>query len=203
MKLYASNTSPFVRKVRVMILEAGLQNQVKQFLVTGSPLDPVSLPIAENPLGKIPTLVIGDGRAIFDSRVICHYLASLAWPEAYPAGPRLWRTMSLEALADGIIEAALLIVYENRLRPAGQRSSPWIAGQWAKVARALDALEKDCAGDLAQPVCMGHLALGVALGYLDFRHSERDWRAGNPQLADWYTKIARRPALLATVTFDS
>lgn len=191
MKLYYSPTSPFVRKVSVLILETG--QQVERIPASGTPLDPGSAPVGLNPLGKVPALVDGD-RVLYDSRVICRYLDDKAGAGLY--GPDTWAILTQEALADGIMEAALLMVYEGRLRPEELRFAPWVEGQWAKIARALDALE---ALPPEGPLTGGQIALGCALGYLDFRHGARDWRKNRPQLADWAEGFAARPAMRATV----
>lgn len=200
MKLYASGTSPFVRKVDVLIHEAGISG-VERVGVSGSPVDPGTMPVDHNPLGKIPCLVTEDGNALFDSRVICRYLDDRAGAGLYPSAPRLWDTLVLEAMADGILEAAVLMVYESRTRPEERRHEPWVEGQWAKIARALDAMEfaPRWQAHLAGALDMGQIALGCALGYLDFRHAARDWRQGRPALAAWDKGFAARPAMKATV----
>ncbi|MCW1918229.1 glutathione S-transferase family protein [Rhodobacter sp. KR11] len=191
MQLYYSPTSPFVRKVSVLILETGLT--VDRIPAAGTPLDHGSMPVALNPLGKVPALVDGD-EVFFDSRVICRYLDHKAGAGLY--APDTWGILRQEALADGILEAALLMVYEGRLRPESLRFAPWVEGQWAKIARALDALE---AAPPQGPLTMGQIAIGCALGYLDFRHDARAWRATRPQLAAWAEGFAARPAMRATV----
>lgn len=199
MLLYTSPTTPFGRKVMVLIRESGLRDRVEEVTVSGSPLDPGSLPLEQNPLGKIPALVpAGGGAAIYDSRVICRYLDDLAGAGLYPQGAELWPVLTLEATADGILEAALLMVYEGRLRPADLRYEPWVEGQWQKIARALDAVEARWMAVLNGPLTMAHVAVGAALGYLDFRHAARDWRQGRPQLAAWEKVFAERPAMVET-----
>ncbi len=194
--LYTSPTSPFVRKVRVLILELGLTGQVDEVAATGTPTAPGSMPVDKNPLGKIPTLLRADGKALYDSRVICRYLDDRAKGGLYPAD-RLWDVLTLEATADGIMEAAVLMVYEARLRPEEKRFEDWVEAQWTKIDRALTALE---GGDLSHPLDMGQIALACALGYLDFRHGARNWRQGRPALTAWEAEIARRPALRATAS---
>ncbi|MDQ2065231.1 glutathione S-transferase [Xinfangfangia sp. CPCC 101601] len=198
MKLFGSATSPFVRKVMVLIHEAGLTG-IEVHDVVVSPVAEGTLPLNANPLGKIPALLLDDGRAIYDSRVICRYLDEHGQAGFYPKGDALWDVLTLEALADGITEAALAMAYEVRLRPEEQRFLPWVEGQWLKIARGLDAIEADAAGQLQGPLNMGHIALGAAFGYLDLRHSARDWRNGRPALAAWEAKVAARPSMLATV----
>jgi glutathione S-transferase len=198
MQLYTSPTTPFGRKVMIQILESGLQDRVEVQTVAGSPLDPGSLPLDRNPLGKIPALVPQGGEAIYDSRVICRYLDQLSGAGLYPAGDALWPVLTLEATADGILEAAVLIVYEARLRPEEARYGPWVEAQWSKISRALDAIEARWLPLLDRPLTMAHVATGAALGYLDFRHAARDWRQGRPGLAAWEKTFSARPAMVAT-----
>jgi glutathione S-transferase len=201
MKLYYSPTSPYVRKVMILIHEAGLADRVELVPASGTPLDPGSLPLLQNPLGKVPVLGTVEG-PIFDSRVICRYLDDLAGAGAYPSGPALWRTLTLEAMADGILDAALLMVYEQRLRPEHLRFKPWSDAQWAKIARALDALEAGWITDLntTRHGCpeMGQIALAAALGYVDFRLYAQNWRDGHPLLAAWAEGFMARTSLQAT-----
>ena len=198
MKLYHSPTSPFGRKVMALILETGLSGRVEIIAASGSPLAPGTLPTGLNPLGKIPALVRDGGGVIYDSRVICRYLDDLTQAGLYPAD-RLWEVLTLEAMADGILEAALLMVYETRLRPEDKRFGDWVEAQWTKIGRALTALEGNGIARLSGPVDMGQIALGCALGYLDFRHGSRNWREGRPDLAAWEAGFVTRPAMKATV----
>ncbi|OYX43997.1 MAG: glutathione S-transferase [Rhodobacterales bacterium 32-67-9] len=198
MRLYHSPTTPYGRKVMVLLLETGQAGDVEVVLSGGTPLDPGSQPLDKNPLGKIPALDLGDGTALYDSRVICRYLDARAGGALYPPAPDLWRTLTLEATADGILEAALLMVYETRLRPEDIRFGPWVEGQWAKVARALDALEGRWIDHLNGPLDMGQIAVACALSYLDFRHQVRDWRAGHPKLAAWHAAFSERDSMKVT-----
>ena len=199
MKLYHSATSPYVRKVMILLKETGQEGDVELVAATGTPVDPASMPVALNPLGKIPALERPEGPAIYDSRVICRYLDDRAGGRLYPDAPRLWDTLTLEATADGILDAAILMVYEWRVRPEDKRFDPWVAGQWAKIARSLDAIEGRWMSHLSGPLDMGQVAVGCALGYLDFRHGDRDWRGAHPALARWYAGFADRPSMAATV----
>jgi glutathione S-transferase len=155
------------------------------------------MPVALNPLGKIPALARDDGPALYDSRVICRYLDDRAQAGLYPAS-RLWDVLTLEATADGIMDAAVLIIYESRVRPEDHRFAPWVDGQWTKIDRSLDALEQRWLSHLHGPLDMGQIAVGAALGYLDFRHDERGWRNGRPGLAAWEAVFAERPSMVAT-----
>lgn len=198
MRLYHSPTSPYVRKVMALLHETGLLKQVEILAATGTPVDPGSMPLDQNPLGKIPALERDDGPAIYDSRVICRYLDALAGDQLYPAAPQLWDTLTLEATADGILDAAILMVYETRVRSEETRYQPWIEGQWAKVDRALDAVESRWIDHLNGPLDMAQIALGCALGYLDFRHSAREWRKDRPHLAVWEAEFAKRASMRET-----
>ena len=191
-------TSPFVRKVKVVLHETGLLPGVELEPAGGTPVAPGTMPVTRNPLGKIPVLEREDGPALYDSRVICRYLDDLAGGRLYPEKPRLWETLTLEATGDGMMEAAVLIVYEDRTRPEEKRFDGWVEGQWAKIARGLDAIEGRWMAHLAGPLDAGQIAVGCALGYLDFRLGPREWRAGRPALADWEKRFAARPAMLAT-----
>lgn len=199
MRLFYSPASPFARKVRVTLLETGQDGDVTVVQATSNPLGTGASPIAQNPLGKIPALELPDGRALYDSRVICHYLDSRANAGLYPEGERLWDTLVIEATADGLLDAALLMVYESRTRPEDKRFPDWVEGQWAKVARALDALNEGWMPHLQSPTLdMGQIAVGCALSYLDLRHAARDWRAGRTALADWHSSFEARPSMQAT-----
>ena len=199
MKLYHGRTSPYVRKVMVLLLETGQLADVTLVPATGTPLDSGMMPLVQNPLGKIPALERPDGVALYDSRVICRYLDARAGGKLYPGGERLWETLTLEATADGILDAALLMVYESRVRPADKRLPEWVDAQWAKIARALDAVEARWIAHLNGPLEMGQVAVGCALGYLDFRHDSRDWRNGHGALAAWFERFAARESMRATV----
>jgi glutathione S-transferase len=196
--LYHSHSSPYVRKVMVLAHEAGIADQLTIVTGSGTPLDTGTAPIAANPLGKVPALARADGGALYDSRVICQYLDDHAKSGLYPQGARRWDALTLEATADGILDAALLMVYEWRLRPEEIRFAPFVEGQWAKVARSLEVIEGRWMAYLAGPVCIGQIALACALAYLDFRHDARNWRAGCPALAEWFARFTARPSMQAT-----
>lgn len=196
--LYHSPTSPYVRKVMVVLHETGFAGAVVLAPASGTPVDSGTVPLALNPLGKVPLLARPDGPALYDSRVICRYLDERAGGGLYPAAPRLWDTLTLEATGDGILDAALLMVYETRIRPEDSRYAPWVDGQWAKVARALDILEERWTAALAGPLDIGQIAVACALGYLDFRHDARGWRDGRPALAAWEARFAARPSMVVT-----
>lgn len=199
MRLYHSPASPYVRKVMVLLLESGRADAVTLVHATGTAVDPGTMPVDHNPLGKIPALERAQGPALYDSRVICRYLDDHFGMGLYPDPPRLWDTLVLEATADGMLDAAILMVYEGRIRPEELRYAPWVEGQWHKVARALDTLEERWIDHLSGPMDIGQIAVGCALGYLDFRHGARNWREGRPRLAAWEAGFSARPSMTATV----
>ncbi|MFD3190268.1 glutathione S-transferase [Sedimentitalea sp. HM32M-2] len=198
MKLYHSPLSPFVRKVSVLLHELDRTDQVEVETVVTTALDSSDRLIAANPLGKIPALARTDGPTLYDSRVICAYLNDRFGGALYPGGAQRWQTLTLEATADGLMEAAVAMAYEVRLRPEAERSPAWIEAQWAKAARAITALNARWMSHLAGPLDMGQIAVACALGYVDFRHDARNWRRDNPALADWFATFESRPSMQAT-----
>ena len=197
MKLLMSPPSPFVRKVRVVIRETGQLDAIEEVAVTTSALDTDPGLMAANPLGKIPALIREDGPAIYDSRVITRYLDARVGAGLYPDA-RLWEILTLEATADGIMEAGVLMVYEGRLRPEAQQSPQWVEAQWGKLSRSLDAVNARWMSHLAGPLNMGQIAIGCALGYLDLRHDARGWREGRDALAAWFADFSQREAMIDT-----
>ena len=194
---YVSNASPFARKVRVTVLECGLEDRVTLIDVTNTALKPDPAVVAANPLGKIPALTRPDGPTVADSRVITRYLADLTATPLYPQD-RIWEVLTLEAMADGIMEAALAISYEHRFRPPEIVFHDWLEAQWRKVAQALHVIDTDWIEALEAPLDGAQIALGCALGYLDLRHDARGWRKDAPALANWYARFSERPAMVAT-----
>ncbi|MEM8849973.1 MAG: glutathione S-transferase [Pseudomonadota bacterium] len=196
MQLLSSGASPFVRKCRVVLLETD-QDDIEVRDVTANPLGGDADLNATNPSGKIPALIRDDGPAIYDSRVICRFLDQRSGAKLYPES-RLWEVLSLEANADAIMEAAIAITYEKRLRPENLWWPDWFEAQWAKISRSLDALEARAMPLLEGPLTMAQIGIGCALPYLDFRHGDRDWRAGRDTLAAWEARFAQRPSMQAT-----
>ena len=198
MKLVYASASPFVRKVRVVLAETGQADDVELLNVATTPVSTPEEVSAANPAGKIPALIRSDGPAIYDSRVICQYLNDRAGGGLYPDSSR-WEVMTLEATADAIMDAAVLMVYEHRIRPPQFVYPEWEEAQWAKVARAVKAVNDRWMAHLAGPLNMGHIAVACALGYLDFRHSGRNWRKGCDALDDWYAVFSERDSMKDTI----
>ncbi|MEP3345033.1 MAG: glutathione S-transferase [Litoreibacter sp.] len=200
MKLFSSPTSPYVRKVLVLLRETGQMNDLEFDVVGGTPIDPGTMPRDLNPLGKIPALVLDAGQPIYDSRVICRFLDDRAKSGLYGSGDNTWQRQTLEATADGILDAAILMVYEARVRPEDKQYDDWIEAQWRKISTALDALEASWMGMLNEAdLHIGHIAVGCALGYLDLRSADRNWREGRPNLTAWEAEFAKRDSMVATV----
>ena len=200
MKLRFAATSPYVRKVMVLLHETGQLVDVE--LVPTNVWDPATDIATDNPLGKVPALTLGDGTVLFDSPVICEYLDTLHDGEALfrAPGPERWAALRLQALADGALDALLLRRLEG-LRDAALQSEAWVARQVAAVDRVSDVLEGEAA-TLDGGLSIGAITAGCLLGYRDFRFDADGWRDGRPKLAAWYETFARRPSMQATVPRD-
>ncbi|MFC1560783.1 glutathione S-transferase family protein [Pseudomonadota bacterium] len=200
MKLVSVTASPFVRKVRTLILELDLQDSVT--LLDAGAVSPVSNNAqlnAVNPLGMVPALELADGSSLYDSPVICEYLNQIADGPFFPAdAERRFRTLGLQALGDGILDLSVALRYETFVRPQALRWQEWIENQNKKITRGLDALETRCAEFEATPL-IGEITIACTLGYRDFRYADDDWRTGRPALAAWYEQIMQRESLQQTV----
>jgi glutathione S-transferase len=196
MELRFASLSPYARKVRVVAHEAGVGNRMTMTSVNvrENPADIVPW----NPLGKIPALVLDDGRVLYDSPVICEYLdAEFGGHRLLPAnGDRRWSILTRAALVDGALDAAILARNE-RLRPAERQSQEWIDGQLGKMFRALDTLEAEAPG--FGELDLGLVAVGCAMGYLPLRVAEANDPARWPRLNAWYAKAVERPSFAKTV----
>lgn len=193
MRLYGSEISPFVRKVRLVIAELGLANQVELVMTEGAATDVDPGERGKAPLRKVPFLEIDGGRIVFDSSVICQHLAMVAPGQSLLplSGWGRIDALTREALADGLCDAAVLSTYETRLRPEDKQWPDWIEGQWRKILGALDAMEK--APPPGWRFDLGDCAWAAALLHLDLRFPMRNWRDGRPRLQSWFeTARARR-----------
>lgn len=204
MKLHWSPRSPYVRKVMVAAHELGLSDRldcVRSLAAMSAPNPEI---MADNPLSKIPALVLDDGQVLVDSTVIVEYLDSLAGGGRLLAagGPARWETLSRHALAQGVID--LLILWRNeRDKPPAQQTQAWLDAFAVKVSATLDRFERILPGLDGKPFDMGHVAMGCALSYADFRFADLGWRAGRPGLAAWHDGFAARPSVLATGIVDA
>ena len=196
MRLYYSPASPYARKVLVVADELGLASQIETVVIAANPVGGPGELAAVNPLAKIPTLRLADGEALYDSRVIVDHLITLSKVAILPEAWRERRAIMVEqATADGLLDAALLARYELALRPESLRWPEWIAGQMAKIDRALDRFEP--VRREVEPT-LGDIAVACALGYLDFRFADYDWRSSRPSLRAFYEIFSERPSMTAT-----
>ena len=201
MKLVYSPPSPFVRKVTTLIHHADLNDRIELINVKTTALSVAEEARAANPLGKIPVMILEDEKAIFDSRVITRYLDEIAGSNLY-SQENIYDILTLEALADGIMESAVSITYESKLRPENEQSPSWMEAQWSKVLHAIKALDNGEFKEMNGEMNMGQIAVACALGYLDFRHDARQWRSGHSNLASWNDKMMKLPALIKTIPTD-
>jgi len=196
MILRSAGPSPFGRKVK---MAAKLTGQYDNLTVENTDLlNPDDSIRAQNPLGKIPALVLEDGTALYDSRVICEYLDSVTTAaRIFPDGTKRWETLRMQALGDGLMDAGIMLVYEKRFRPEEKHHEPWQTYQQEKIDRGLAALEASPPGVSSTPT-IGEVAIACALGYLDFRF-EGAWRNNHPKLVAWLDAFADAvPAFAAT-----
>ena len=198
MKLYGSLTSPFVRKVRMVLLEKGLAHD----LVVEGPADAAGNVARLNPLRAIPVLERDDGEVFFDSPMICEYIDSLNdKPRLYPAsGEARWQALRWHALGQGMMEATVARFVELR-KPADKQDAATVAKHTARISAALAfAAERvPASGFIAgNTIGIADITLAAALGYIDLRHAH-DWRATHPQLASWFAPMSQRPSFVQTL----
>ena len=200
MKLLFAPTSPFVRKVMVCAHLTGQADKIQLLESAAHPVRRDPRIAAHNPLAKVPTLILQDGQALYDSRVICEYLASQAGAgKIFPAsGADRWTALSRQALGDGLLDAALLARYELTARPAEFQWPTWHEALLTKVTSCLATIEA-IASDLAyEEPTIGEITIGCALGYLDFRFPALNWRAQCSIAARWNEAFQSLPAMQAT-----
>ena len=201
MKLHWSPRSPFVRKVTIVAHERGLVDRLQCVRTVAAMTKPHAALMADNPLSKIPTLVLDDGTALYDSPVICEYLDALdGKPQLFPI-ERARRMLALrrQALGDGFLDL-LVLLRDERMRASP--SDVHKASAAARKAAVLDNLEHEADAMAATPFGIGHIAVGCALSYLDFRYADEDWRKAHPRIARWHADFAARPSVRATEPVD-
>lgn len=202
MKLIASTTSPFVRKVLVTAHELGLTLDVDYLVTTVLAPNPTLGEV--HPLFKLPTLITDDAIALYDSRVIVEYLQSLVPASRLcpPAGTERFLVLRTQALADGILDAAVLVFYETMFREPAQRSERWLAAQADKAQRGLAELERSMDGwalGTAAGFDLGQIAVACTLGWLAFREPLPSVRTAYPALYAWFDETEKRSSMKATV----
>lgn len=200
LRLHWSPKSPYVRKVLICAHELGLADRLELVRSVAAMSKPNARLMQDNPLSKIPTLVLEDGFALFDSAVICEYLDELGAGTLFPrAGSDKWQALRWHAFGDGLLDA--LILWRNER----ERAAPLPALLEAfelKTRAALKQLDDEAQALNETTFSIGHIALGCALGYLDYRFDAFGWRAQAPRLAEWYAEIGTRPSFQATEPID-
>ncbi|MEX0693659.1 MAG: glutathione S-transferase N-terminal domain-containing protein [Rhodospirillales bacterium] len=200
MQLRYSPTSPYVRKVSITALEAGLADRIEH--IKTDPWSPETDLVKSNPIGKVPCLVTDDGTALYDSPVICEYLDSLnAGAKLFPAdSDARFKALTLAAAGDGMTDAGILYLIETVRRPAELRWDWWIERQKAAMERCMDVADAaaDSMGSTGA-ITIAEIAIVSGLGWIDLRFPDFGWRTSRPALADWYDKISDRPSVAATV----
>ncbi len=202
--LYGANVSPFVRKVMIFSFETGLEGRFERVRTVVAMTKPNAALMPDNPLSKLPTLVLDDGSALFDSFVICEYLDGLhaGAPLVPKAGPERWEVLRWHALGNGLLD--LLVLWRNERDREPQRQLKELLDAFAvKYAATLARLDGEAAALEAAPFRLGHIAIVCALGYLDFRFADMDWRGGHPRLAAWFQKQLQRPSVRMTAPVDA
>jgi glutathione S-transferase len=187
--------SPFARKVMMVAHEAGISGSLELINVETLAQPPDLL--AANPLCKIPCLVPDEGPPLFDSRVICEYIdLRFNAGRLFPSAPEEHiAALRWQALADGIMDAALLCRYEG-LRPEAERSAQWVERQRGKIGRGVEVFEREVEEGLRKaPFSIAQLAIAAALGYLDLRFEDMRWRDGHPKLTSWYGRMRERRSI--------
>ena len=175
--------------------ELGLSDRITLLASSAHPVNRDASIIADNPLGKVPALVVDDGQALYDSRVICAYLNDLGGGQLCPAsGAARWRALTLESLGDGILDAALLVRYENAVRPEALRWAEWTAGKLDAIHTSLRYLNQNPAV-LAGDLHIGQITVACALKYLDFRFPDLDWNQAYPALAQAIAPVLARDSV--------
>lgn len=198
--LHWSPRSPYVRKVMVCAHELGLEGRLKKVRSVAAMLKPNADLMVDNPLSKIPTLVLEDGMVLFDSIVICEYLNDLGGGALFPArGDTKWQALRWHALGDGFLDA--LILWRNE-REREQPLQALLDAFETKAAATLVRLDDEVAALEAAPFTIGTVAIACALGYMDFRFQASGWRERAPRLARWHAKVSARSSLQATVAVE-
>jgi len=203
MKLHWSPRSPFVRKVMIVAHERGVVSRIACVRTVAATAKPHAELMKDNPLSKIPTLVLDDGAVLYDSPVICEYFDSLGdaqRPRLFPADPQARLTaLRRQALGDGFLDL-LVLLRDERLR--AQPSEAHLRSAAVRKTAILKHLEGEAEPLCTLPFNIGHVAIGCALSYLDFRYAEENWRKEHPRIAAWHATFAARPSVRATEPVD-
>jgi glutathione S-transferase len=201
MKLHWSPRSPFVRKIMIVAHERGLADRITCVRTVAATSKPHAELMKDNPLSKIPTLLLDDGTVIYDSPVISEYLDALdGAPKLFPREPKArLEALRRQALGDGFLDL-LVLLRDERMR--AQPSEVHLASAAVRKAAILNNLEADAPALASAPFGIGHIAIGCALSYLDFRYADENWRKDHSRIADWHAAFAVRPSVRATEPVD-
>lgn len=201
MKLYGAPASPYWRKTRIFAEELGVLGRLELVEVHASPMNAPAAddPLAGNPTRRLPLLELDDGRAVYDSLVICVALADLAPNEALlpTSGAAKLDVLTREALSRNLSDSVLAMVYETRFHPPEKVFDGWIDAQWAKASSALDAME--AAVPPPGRFDLGDCGWAASLSHIELRLEDRDWRGGRTRLVDWYESVKARPSVAAVL----
>jgi glutathione S-transferase len=201
MKLHWSPRSPFVRKVMIVAHERGVLDRIDCVRTIAETAKPHAELMKDNPLSKIPTLVLDDGTVLYDSAVICEYLDALdGAPKLFPVEPTA-RIIALrrQALGDGFLD---MMVLNRNERAREHPSKTHLESTAVRKSAILAHLDREAEALAAAPFGIGHIAIGCALSYLDFRYADEDWRRDHPDIANWHAAFAARPSVRATQPID-
>ena len=200
MKLHWSPKSPYVRKVMICVSELNLADRIELIRSVAAMLKPNADIMKDNPLSKIPTLLLDDGSALFDSSVICQYLNEVGKGSLFPSeDSRRWRSLRWQALGDGMTDA--LILWRNE-RERESPNSILMDAFDLKIHNALAMLEAEVPDLETSHFSIGHISLCCSLGYLDYRFDALGWRTHSPALSGWYAWMLKRSSIHATLPVD-
>lgn len=203
MKLYWSSRSPYVRKVMICIHELGLQDKIERVPAVVSLSQPNVTVMRDNPLGRIPTLILDDGTVFHESLLICEYLDGTQGGTLFPAkGPARWTALRRHALGNGLLDALLLWRSEIG-KPAARQTPEWLSTFALKTRNALAVIEGDADALAATPFDIGHVGIGAALAYLDFRFGDFGWRKDHPRTDAWMQQFSQRESVRKTAFIDA
>jgi len=204
MKLHWSSRSPYVRKVMICAHELGLADGIERIHSVVSMSQANLQVMRDNPLGKIPTLILDDGRVLYDSVLICEYLDSLrAGPSLFPPhGEERWAALRRHALGNGMLDT-LLLWRSEIAKPAARQTPEWLTTFALKIRNALEVIESDADALARSPFDIGHIGIGVALAYLDFRYADLGWRNGHQRSEAWMQQFLQRESVRKSSFIDA
>ncbi len=207
MKLHWSSRSPYVRKVMICVYELGLADKIERIPSVVSLTKPNAEVMRYNPLGRIPTLILDDGRVLHESLLICEYLDSQYNGKLFPPllpnkGEARWTALRRHALGNGLLDALLLWRSEIG-KPVARQTPEWLTTFALKTRNALEVMEADADALARTPFDIGHVGIGTALAYLDFRFADFGWRTGHPRTDAWMQQFLQRESVVKTTFIDA